>query len=44
MQLPETGLMTSGIPAGTLVVPVHPDQVGDRNLKCMSSCICQSDN
>lgn len=44
MQLPETGLMTSGIPAGTLVVPVHPDQVGDRNLKCMSSCICQSNN
>lgn len=33
VQLPETGLMTSGIPAGTLVVPVHPDQVGDRNLK-----------
>ncbi|OWZ74350.1 hypothetical protein AYX14_00290 [Cryptococcus neoformans] len=33
VQLPETGLMTSGIPAGTLVIPVHPDQVGDRNLK-----------
>ncbi|KIR64069.1 phosphatidylinositol glycan, class S [Cryptococcus bacillisporus CA1873] len=33
VQLPETGLMTSGIPAGTLVLPVHPDQVGDRNLK-----------
>ncbi|KIR35177.1 phosphatidylinositol glycan, class S [Cryptococcus deuterogattii MMRL2647] len=33
VQLPEAGLMTSGIPAGTLVLPVHPDQVGDRNLK-----------
>lgn len=44
VQLPETGLMTSGIPAGTLVIPVHPDQVGDRNLKCMSSRICQGNN
>ncbi|WVW79431.1 hypothetical protein I302_101400 [Kwoniella bestiolae CBS 10118] len=29
----ETGLMTSGIKPGTLVIPVHPDQIGDRNLK-----------
>ncbi|WWC63970.1 uncharacterized protein I303_106576 [Kwoniella dejecticola CBS 10117] len=29
----ETGLMTSGIRPGTLVIPVHPDQVGDRFLK-----------
>ncbi|WVF65478.1 hypothetical protein IAT40_000206 [Kwoniella sp. CBS 6097] len=33
VQPPESGLMTSGIPAGTLVIPVHPDQVGDRFLK-----------
>ncbi|WVQ93157.1 hypothetical protein IAU59_000221 [Kwoniella sp. CBS 9459] len=33
VQPAETGLMTSGIPAGTLVIPVHPDQVGDRFLK-----------
>ncbi|WVR09020.1 hypothetical protein IAU60_006080 [Kwoniella sp. DSM 27419] len=29
----EYGLMTSGIRPGTLVIPVHPDQVGDRSLK-----------
>ncbi|OCF39417.1 phosphatidylinositol glycan, class S [Kwoniella heveanensis CBS 569] len=33
VQPPERGLMTSGIPAGTLVIPVHPDQVADRFLK-----------
>nr|ODN90521.1 phosphatidylinositol glycan, class S [Cryptococcus depauperatus CBS 7841] len=33
VQPPETGLMTSGNSAGTLVIPVHPDQIGDRNLK-----------
>lgn len=44
VQLPEAGLMTSGIPAGTLVLPVHPDQVGDRNLKCMSFCVCLNTN
>ncbi len=38
VQAPELGLMTSGIPAGTLVVPVHPSQVGDRFLKRLSAC------
>ena len=33
VQTPEVGLMTSGIAPGTLVIPVHPDQVGDRFLK-----------
>ncbi|WWC91140.1 uncharacterized protein L201_006081 [Kwoniella dendrophila CBS 6074] len=33
VQPAETGLMTSGIEEGTLVIPVHPDQIGDRFLK-----------
>ncbi|WVQ81496.1 hypothetical protein IAT38_003620 [Cryptococcus sp. DSM 104549] len=33
VQPPESGLMTSGIPAGTLVIPVHPGQIADRQLK-----------
>ncbi|WVQ63839.1 uncharacterized protein L199_001995 [Kwoniella botswanensis] len=33
VQPPEKGLMTSGIKPGTLVIPVHPDQISDRNLK-----------
>ncbi|RXK39002.1 hypothetical protein M231_03732 [Tremella mesenterica] len=27
---PEKGLMTSGIPGGTLVIPLHPDHVGHK--------------
>ena len=30
VQAPESGLMTSGIAPGTVVVPVHPSQVGHR--------------
>ena len=37
VQAPEIGLMTSGIPAGTLVIPVHPSQVADRFLKRLSN-------
>ncbi|OCF56400.1 hypothetical protein L486_06344 [Kwoniella mangroviensis CBS 10435] len=33
VQPPEKGLMTSGIKPGTLIIPVHPDQISDRNLK-----------
>ncbi|KAK8844094.1 hypothetical protein IAR55_006888 [Kwoniella newhampshirensis] len=33
VQASETGLMTSGIKGGTLVIPVHPSQIGDRFLK-----------
>lgn len=33
VQAPEIGLMTSGIAAGTLVIAVHPSQIGDRFLK-----------
>ncbi|KAK4684128.1 GPI-anchor transamidase subunit S, partial [Tremellales sp. Uapishka_1] len=33
IQAPEEGLVTSGIPAGTLVIPVHPDHLKDRFVR-----------
>jgi phosphatidylinositol glycan class S len=33
VQAPEIGLMTSGIPSGSLVIPVHPSQINDRFLR-----------
>ncbi|WWD21249.1 hypothetical protein CI109_105733 [Kwoniella shandongensis] len=33
VQASESGLMTSGLEEGTLVIPIHPSQIGDRFLK-----------
>jgi hypothetical protein len=33
IQTPDKGFMTSGIEAGTLVIPVHPNQIGIPWLK-----------
>lgn len=33
IQVPDKGFMTSGMEANTLVIPVHPDQVGIPWLK-----------
>lgn len=33
VQPPETGLMSSGIEGGALVIPINPDQVQDQALQ-----------
>lgn len=33
IQVPDKGFMTSGMEAGTLVIPAHPEQVGIPWLK-----------
>lgn len=38
IQTPDKGFMTSGMEAGTLVIPSHPNHLGIPWLKGMSSC------
>ncbi len=38
IQAPGSGSFMSGVPAGSLVIPVHPTQVGQRYLRGQKNC------